>query len=148
MSPSLFPLSSPPLPLPFAFPTPPPPSHPLSLPLTLSSAHFLPSILLALLSPCATGEGRTQQGDPGVAMVPSICITRRPASAPLENHPPQSFPAVEVAACPTGWAIRTRDCIQDGHKGSLKLLQPPLGRVPRKFSFRLSYLRRKTSRSQ
>lgn len=94
--------SSPPLPSPFPSPHPLLCSFPLLYPLCFAFPSF------------ATGEGRAQQGDPGVALFPSISITWQPASAPLENHPPQSFPVVEVPVCPTAWAIRTRDSVQDG----------------------------------
>lgn len=120
--------SSPPLPSPFPSPHPLLCSFPLLYPLCFAFPSF------------ATGEGRAQQGDPGVALFPSISITWQPASAPLENHSPQSRLGNQNQGLCPGWV-----CSVDRKEAS-SFYSHHLAACPGKFSSRLSYHRRKTSR--
>lgn len=153
-SPFPFPFLSPPSTL--SLPSPPsiPPSLHPPLPSPLPRPfHFLPSVLSALLSSFTAGRGRAQQGGCrawGCLGFPSINVTQQPASAPLENHPPHSFPVVEVGRPPPTCTIRTQGLCPgrprsvDGREASSHLLAT----CPGKLTKTLSYCGRKTSRGK
>lgn len=139
--------SPPPLSIPPQLPTPP---LPLPIPHPLLCSFPLLYPLLAAFPSLPQEKGEPSKRPRGCP-VPQHQRTWQPASAPLENHPPQSFPVVEVPCLPHRLGNQTRGlcpgwvCSVDRKEAS-SFYSHHLAACPGKFSSRLSYHRRKTSR--